>query len=148
MPNTFYIHFANNMKALNLPAPESLFGTLTTATASIGAMVKYIQTYGTKATVREMFMTLPGAAAGAGGGAVGFATAASEALLVVGAVSAAYYIGACLGSLAVATKNTVIKDVSVAECLSTAFVNGIQTPPWLIMTLTTYPALLGRCKAQ
>lgn len=143
MPNNFYQHFADNMKALNLPAPESLFGTLTTATGSIGAMVKYIQTFGTKATVREMFMTLPGAVSGAGGGAVGFATAASEALLVVGAVSAAYYIGACLGSLAVATKRTVIKEVSVAECLSTAVANGIETPQWLLYTLTSYPSLLG-----
>lgn len=58
MSKGFYDHFSENMKALNLPAPESLFGTITTATESIGAMVKYVQTYGSRATVREMLMTL------------------------------------------------------------------------------------------
>ncbi len=144
MPKQFYNHFADNMKALHLPAPESLFGTITTATASIGSMMKYIQTYGTKATVREMLLTLPGAFSGAGGGSIGFATAASEAILVIGAVSAAYYVGACLGSLAVATKKSLSTEASIAECLSTAVLHGIDTPPWLQNTLAANPALLGR----
>ena len=89
-------------------------------------------------------MTLPGAATGAGGGAVGFATAASEAILVIGAVSAAYYVGACLGSLAVATKKSFSTEVSIAECLTAAVLNGIETPSWLQSTLAVHPALLGR----
>lgn len=144
MPTGFYDHFSANMRALHLPAPESLFGTVTTATASIGSMVKYVQTYGTRVTLREMLMTLPGAVSGAGGGAVGYATAGSEAILVIGAVSAAYYVGACLGSLAVATKKTISTELSIAECLSNALFHGIDTPSWVRSTLATHPALLGR----
>lgn len=144
MAKSFYDYFSENMKALNLPAPESLFGSITTATGSIGAMVKYVQTYGTKATVREMLMTLPGAVSGAGGGAAGYATAASEALLVIGAVSAAYYVGACLGSLAVATTKAISTEVSIADCLSTALAYRIDTPFWLLSTLATNPVLLAR----
>lgn len=144
MPSEFYEYFAENMKALHLPAPESLFGTVTTATATIGSMIKYIQLYGTKATVREMILTLPGAFAGAGKGCVGFATAASEAIVVIGAVSAAYYVGACIGSLAIATKKYFCTEVSIGECLTTAVFHGLETPSWLQLTLAANPALLGR----
>ena len=60
MSKSFYELFKENMAGLNLPAPESLFGTLTTATGSIGAMVKFIQVYGTRVTVSELILTLPG----------------------------------------------------------------------------------------
>jgi hypothetical protein len=141
MSKKFYDYFSENMKALNLPAPESLFGTLTAATASIGSMVKFVQNYGTRTTVAEMIITLPGAVAGAGGGVVGFATAASEGLLVVGALSAAYYVGACIGSLAVATGRSFSGGLSIADCLSTAALHGIETPQWLQDTLSTNIAL-------
>ena len=141
MAKGFYDHFNENMKTLGLPAPRSLFGTLTTATATIGAMVKLIQTYGTKATVAEMIGTLPGAAAGAGGGTVGFASAASEGLFVLGALSAAFYVGACIGSLAVATGKSLSGGLSVVDCLTVATVHRIETPPWLRETLSTNPTL-------
>ena len=137
----FYGYFNENMEALHLPAPYGLFGTLTTATATIGAMVKLVEKFGTRVTVAELIKTLPGAVAGAGGGAVGIATGASECLLVAGAVSAAYYVGACIGSLAVATGKTLSGGISIADCLSVANANRIETPPWLIATLHTNPQL-------
>jgi hypothetical protein len=143
MSKTFYEYFKENMTPLNLPAPETLFGTLTTATTTIGTMMKFIQTYGTRATVSEMILTLPGAATGAGGGIVGISVAASEMLFAVGALSAAYYIGACIGSLAVATGKKFSGGVSLVDCLSTAKQYGIDTPQWLQQTLSSNLAMLG-----
>ena len=143
MPKSFYELFKENMAELNLPAPESLFGTLTTATGSIGAMVKFIQVYGTRVTVSELILTLPGAAVGAGGGIVGVSAAASEMLLVVGALSATYYIGACIGSLAVATGKKFSGVVSFHVCLATANQHGIDTPQWLQLVISNNLAFLG-----
>lgn len=140
---TFYQYFKQNMEETGLPAPMSLFGTLSTATASIGAMTTYISTYGTSTTVSEMLLTLPGAAAGAGGGVVGFATAVSEGLLVVGALSAAFYVGACIGSLAVATGKKLSNGISIADCFASANRHGIQTDIWLRHILVRHPALLN-----
>ncbi|MCG8552695.1 MAG: hypothetical protein MI799_20000 [Desulfobacterales bacterium] len=57
---TFYGYFKENMDALGLPAPASLFGTLTAAVSSIGAMSNYVKTFGTSVTIREMIVALPG----------------------------------------------------------------------------------------
>jgi hypothetical protein len=141
---TFYQYFEENMRAMGLPAPSSLFGSLTTATATIGAMATYVKTYGTTTTVSEMLLTLPGAAAGAGGGAVGAAAVASEGLLVMGALSAAFYVGACIGSLAVATGRTLAGGLSIADCFFVADKHGIPTGSWLMDTLARNPSLRHR----
>lgn len=143
MSKGFYDDFNDNMAELGLPAPRTLFGSLATATATISAMVRLVQVYGTKVTVAEMVGTLPGAAVGAGGGAVGVATAASEALLVIGALSGSFYVGACIGSLAVATGKALSGGTSIGDCVSAATLAGIPTPQWLIDTLATSLALRG-----
>jgi hypothetical protein len=38
----FYKYFKENMDALNLPAPENLYGSVATAQASISGMLAYI----------------------------------------------------------------------------------------------------------
>ncbi len=141
--SSFYDYFRENMEALGLPAPESLFGRLTLALGSIGAMSKYVQVYGTRATVAEMILTLPGAVPGAGGGAVGVSTALSEVAFVVGALSAAAYTGACIGSLAVATGRSLSGGLTIADYLHTVHVHGIGTndDSWLISTIHAHPAL-------
>lgn len=138
---TFYQYFEQNMKELGLPAPTSLFGTLSIATGTIGAMATFVKTYGTTTTVAEMIGTLPGAATGAGGGAVGTATALSEVLLVIGSLSAAFYVGACIGSLAVATGKKLSGGLSISDYFVSARIYGIQTDGWLIPTLVKNPAL-------
>ncbi|GFO62503.1 hypothetical protein M1B72_21130 [Geomonas paludis] len=39
----FYKYFKQNMDALNLPAPESIFGTVQSAVANTTVIVSYIE---------------------------------------------------------------------------------------------------------
>lgn len=98
MPESdFYKAFKSNMDAMGLPAPASLFGSLSVAIASTGAMAGCIAKLGTSATLSEVLLTLPlvsgGAAAAAG---------VAELAAALGALSAAFYLGACIGSLVAA----------------------------------------------
>jgi hypothetical protein len=138
---SFYDYFKKNMAEMGLPAPETLFGTLTTAVASIGAMATYIKTYGDTATVAEMIGTIEGSVAGAGGGMVGAATAVSEALFFAGSLLAAYYVGACIGSLAVATGRYISGGMSIADMYDCAKSHGIPTSPGLQKTLIAFPEI-------
>ncbi|MBT8338647.1 MAG: hypothetical protein KJP07_01415 [Desulfatitalea sp.] len=138
---TFYFYFKENMVALGLPAPESLFGKLTTAVASIGTMSSYVKTYGTTATVAEMLGALPGAAPAAGGGAAGVAAVVSEITFTFGALAASFYVGACIGSLAVATGKSLSGGLSIADLFACAKSHGIPTSPELQKALIAYPEI-------
>ncbi len=146
MSKDFFDYFNENMEAMHLPAPRGFFGTLTKASASIGAMAAYVQKFGTEATVKEMVKTLEGAVRGAGGGAVGVATATSEVALIVAGCSAAFYVGACIGSLAVATGKTFSGGLSISDCFATANEYQIPTGSWLEKTLHGNPVILNRNK--
>lgn len=138
---TFYIYFKENMNELGLPAPASLFGSLTAAVSSIGAMSKYVKTFGTTATISEMVGTLAGGSTAAGGGCVGLATALSEVALAFGGLAAAFYVGACIGSLAVATGKYLSGGLSISDCISTANTHGLQTQ-WLGNYLNMNPSAI------
>jgi hypothetical protein len=100
---TFYFYFKENMNATPfIVCPETLFGQFSTAVVSITAMASYVKTYGSSATVRQMIGTVGGASVFAGGGAIGAAEVIAEIGVVVVELSAAYYVGACIGSLFVA----------------------------------------------
>ncbi|MFM0643337.1 hypothetical protein PQR14_03330 [Paraburkholderia bryophila] len=90
------------MNALGLPAPSSLFGTIQAATSNVATMLAALKTPGPGATIAEL---------------IG-ATTALELLSVVGALSASFYAGACIGSLIVAS-NTAMKCTSRATVAST-----------------------------
>lgn len=79
--------FQDNMHALRLDAPSSLFLSLQTAIGTFTTMLGALKALGPTATVAEL---------------VG-ATTALEKLGAVGAMAASYYVGATLGSLIVAT---------------------------------------------
>ncbi|RDU97925.1 hypothetical protein [Trinickia dinghuensis] len=85
---TFSKAFQDNMNALRLPAPFSLFSSLTTALGNLGAMLNAFKSVGPTATVAEM---------------IG-ATILRERLDVVGAMAASYYVGAVIGSVVVASE--------------------------------------------
>jgi hypothetical protein len=125
---TFYGYFKENMKGLGLPAPETLFGTLTTATATTAAIVAAVEKFGTAVTVGELI--------GAG--------SLSEVLIEIAALSAAFYVGACIGSLAVATGRYFFGGLSIGNLFVCATAHGIETPRWLGDTISTNPVLLGR----
>ena len=120
---TFYDHFAANMNALGLPAPKSLFESASTAVASTVALAKTVDVYGPRVTVKEVLRTMP---------RLFSAKAVLELGAISAAVTAAFYVGACLGSLAVATGKTA----SVQHMIATAMHFRIRVAPWLMPNLT------------
>lgn len=85
-----------------------------------------------------MVGALGGGAIAAGGGCVGLATALSEVALTLGGLAAAFYVGACIGSLAVATGKSISGGLSISDCLKTANTHGFQAH-WLGVFLNMNP---------
>jgi hypothetical protein len=103
----FFEYFKENMEGVPfVVTPRSLFESEGRAVGALTALAVAVREYGSKVTIRELvevgaFRTaIP---------YIGVASAASvaggflELSLQAGGVYAAYYLGACLGSLAVAT---------------------------------------------
>lgn len=124
MADTFYAYFKENMDGLGLPCPESLFGTVAATVTSATAILKVIDTFGRSVTIADVI--------GAG--------TKLEALGVIGACSAAYYVGAVIGSLAIATQRKAMNGVSLADVLEAATKNRLSRT-WLPTTMAKWPAL-------
>ena len=121
----FYQYFKENMEALNLSAPpESLFATQALAVATINKFVAFVDKFGTKVTVMEVI--------GAG--------TRLEQLSVVGTMGAAYYTGALIGSLAVATGRTLSGGTSLADVLYEASKWKLNRP-WVTTVLHRNPCI-------
>jgi hypothetical protein len=97
----FYDYFKENMESLGLIAPVNLFGTQQLTITTISSILVYIEKYGTKVTVREMI--------GAG--------TKLDVLATLGTMGACYYVGAVVGSLAVAAGRTMSGGTSLADVL-------------------------------
>lgn len=121
---SFYKYFSANMKAMGLPAPKSLFGTVGTAVGTAATILKSIDILGKTATMGEI---------------VG-ATTALEVLGVVAALSAAYYAGAVIGSIAVATGRYLSCGSTIADIVASAQRNHIYRP-WLTTVLVQWPGI-------
>lgn len=87
----FYPAFKQNMEAIGLTVPTSLFATQQQAASTIGQLLALVKTFGMKVTIRELI--------GAG--------SLTDFLAAAGAYSAAFYVGGAIGSLIVATDKTV-----------------------------------------
>ncbi|HPR06580.1 MAG TPA: hypothetical protein PK620_17175 [Denitromonas sp.] len=122
MPD-FYKYFKENMDSLGLPAPESLFGTLQLALANATILMNQIDKFGTRVTLGEL----------------GAATKL-EGLGVAAACTAAFYVGAVIGSIAVATGRTLSGGTTIGEVLFCANQRGLYRP-WLTETLQRYPGI-------
>jgi len=109
---TFYEYFKKNMDALGAPCPRTLFDSAMTATATIKTLVTEASKYGPGVTVAEL------AVAGTGLEQLGLASAGLASL----------YIGACIGSLAVATGRSLSGGYSIQDLLCTAHKHGISSP--------------------
>ena len=129
--STFYRYFQENMSALGLTAPDSLFGTQQTALGTITTLLTYIDKFGTRVTVGEMI------AAGT----------KLETLATVGAYQVAYYAGAAIGSLAVATGRTLSGGTSLGDVLYEISKSGFRRP-WLVTLLHLRPAIYDRSVAN
>jgi hypothetical protein len=121
----FYRYFKENMEALNLAPPaESLFATQALAVATINTFVAFVDKFGTRVTVLDVI----------------YAGTRLEQLSVVGALGAAYYTGALIGSLAVATGRTLSGGTSLADVLYEASKWKLNRP-WLTSVLHRNPCI-------
>ena len=100
----FWKYFSENMNELGLLAPQELFGTSTATYATLKAIMTYLDKMGPKTMVSEL--------AGAGTGL--------EKLATVGAVGASLYVGAIIGSLAVATGRSLSGGSTIADAIIAA----------------------------
>lgn len=120
----FYRYFKENMESMGLPAPETLFGSLTTAVATATTILSQIDKFGRNVTINEII--------GAG--------SRLEQLAVLGACSAAFYVGAVIGSIAVATGRTLGNGTTISDVLFSARRHGLDNK-WLYGCLKMYPGI-------
>ncbi|WP_295997649.1 hypothetical protein [Rugamonas sp.] len=122
----FFEYFKENMDGLGLPCPESLFATQALAVQTVKTLIEYVEKYGPRTLVRDL---------------VGAGTRLEKlGLYATGGV--AFYTGAVIGSLAVATGRTLAGGTSIAEVLSIARQSHINTP-WLPAMLQRYPGFVN-----
>ena len=121
---TFYTYFKENMEGLGLPAPETLFGNIQAAVSTAVVILSQIDKFGKAVTVREII--------GAG--------TKLEGLTVIAGLSAAFYVGAVIGSIAVALGRTLSGGTTMLDVLTTATQYNLHRP-WLIAELQRKPGL-------
>ncbi len=95
----FNKYFTENMNALGLEVPSGLFASYDKALTTVTALASALHTLGKGATMAEL---------------VG-ATVGVEQLMVVGAVGGTFYVGACVGSLAVASGRSISCGNSISD---------------------------------
>ncbi|WDD93603.1 hypothetical protein Bsp3421_003693 [Burkholderia sp. FERM BP-3421] len=125
----FYQAFKSNMDALGLSAPASLFGSVQAATGTLTTILGTLKALGPNATVAEL---------------IG-ATTGLELLGVVAAGGAAFYAGAVVGSLIVATNASLYCSNKVAAASSVhqwASRRGISLPPSVYQAIQRHPEVL------
>jgi hypothetical protein len=120
----FYKYFKENMDGLGLPAPESLFGTVQAAVGSASVILGMVDKFGKRVTVGELI--------GAG--------TRLEGLAVISTCAAAFYVGAVVGSIAVATGRSVADGASLSDVFATVSRYHFSRP-WLINVLQRWPGI-------
>ncbi len=125
----FYKYFKENMDSLGLVTPENLFGSSQSAVSTASTLLALIDRFGKKVTVAEMV--------GAGTGV--------EKLAVLGAMNASYYVGAVIGSIAIATGRTLAGGASLSDVLLSAQMNHLHRP-WLGTVMMRHPEIYSRRK--
>jgi hypothetical protein len=120
----FYKYFKENMDGLGLPAPDSLFGNVQAAVGSASVLLGLVDKFGKRVTIGELI--------GAG--------TRLEGLAVISACSAAFYVGAVIGSIAVATGRSLADGASLSDVM--VVVNKYRfSRPWLTDILRRWPGI-------
>jgi hypothetical protein len=120
----FYKYFRENMEALGLPAPGSIYGNAILATSTLKTIVDTVDKFGTKVTVRELLV----------------AGVRAERLSFTASMSASYYAGAVVGSLAVATGRVLGHGTSLSDVLMTLSRYRLRKR-WLVMQIYRGPKM-------
>lgn len=97
---------------------------------------------GTSATFMQWFRTAGGGAKATDGGFVGAASVVSEFAIIAGGLTASFYLGACIGSLIVATEKSIKENLTFEDFFKITDKYLIPNGKWLMDTLTRYPELL------
>lgn len=129
MASNFYKYFKENMEAIGLAAPASLFDSAGKALATAKTYMDFVKKFGTKVTVSE--------AIGAG--------VMEEQMTVAGAMYASYYVGAVIGSICVALQRSAMGGTTIADILWVANQKGVH-PTYLHSTLVRYPRILPKAR--
>ncbi|WP_342653563.1 hypothetical protein [Pseudomonas sp. F3-2] len=122
--SSFYEYFKENMEGMGLPAPESLFGSVTSAVATASTLLGQIEKFGERVTISELLR----------------AGTKLEQLAMIGACSAAFYAGAVIGSIAVATGRALGNGTTLRDVLFTAQKVDLMAD-WLAHCLHRYPGM-------
>jgi hypothetical protein len=108
----WFSYFKENMEALGLPVPTSLYGGQTMVTGALASLVGVQSRFGSTVTVGELLK----------------AGTKADALVVVAGVSASWYLGGAVGSAAVATGRHLACGTRMIDAISYAGRNGMLTP--------------------
>lgn len=126
----FYRYFKENMDGLGLPAPETLFGNLQMAVGNAAILLSHIDKFGKSVKVGELI--------GAG--------TRLERLGMIATLSATFYVGAIIGSIAVATGRTLSGGTSIPDALLVANRHELNRP-WLVSVFYRAPNIFQRSDA-
>jgi len=121
--SNFYSYFKENMDSLGLPAPEGLFGSLNATVGNAAVLMSQIDKLGRGVTMRE----------------IAVADTRLKGLGVIGACSAAFYVGAIIGSIAVATGRSASGGTALADVLFAAKRHDLDRD-WLASVIQRWPA--------
>jgi hypothetical protein len=124
---TFYDYLKENMDGLGLPVPQTLFGTVQAAVSNATVILSQIDKFGTSVTIGELI--------GAG--------TQLEGLGVIAACSAAFYVGALIGSIAIATGRSLSGGASIIDVISTANKYNLNRS-WLVPILHRCPGIYDK----
>ena len=123
---SFYKYFDENMTAMGLPAPPNLFANIGLAIGTASSMLKTIDSFGKHMTI----------------GAIIGATSSLEKLNVIAGISAAYYAGAVIGSIAVALGKYLSGGLTISDVIISAQQNNIYRT-WLTTVLVKWPGIIN-----
>ncbi|WP_230079431.1 hypothetical protein [Xanthomonas oryzae] len=107
---SWFEYYKENMEALGLAAP-GIYGSVTSLISALGVMVALAEKMGPRVTIIE----------------VAKAGTKTEMFAVLSAVSASAYLGAAVGSVAVASGRTLSCGTSLSDVLAYSSRNGLSS---------------------
>jgi hypothetical protein len=122
---TWFGYWRENMQALGIPVPDTMFPNYALLIGAIKELNKAIVKYGARLTVADL--------AGAG-----LAAEVIDYLLEIGLAA---FVGAAIGSAAVATQRVLMGGTTLGEVLSWAFSNNVKPAPQVRAVLIKNPEI-------
>ncbi len=122
---SFKIYFKENMDGLGLPVPSTLFDSFNTAIGTAAVISDAVSLQGTHITLGQVAAT----------------TSKMVALRIIAGMSASYYVGGIIGSIAVASGRSLGCGARLADALAIARSNGIHRT-WLEHEFARHPELI------